>query len=63
MAREQTEQAMIGSAKLMKKYSVSNTTIQRWCRNGLPHIKVGSVLRFNEAEVEAWLHEQTQQGN
>jgi excisionase family DNA binding protein len=39
-------------AKLLK---VSEVTIDRWRKEGMPSIKVKRIVLFNQAEVEQWL--------
>ncbi len=42
-------------ADLGKHLSVSRATVNRWMTRGLPHHKVGRVVLFDPAEVEAWI--------
>ena len=42
-------------------YSVTKQTIRNWIKRGLPHIKVGNVLRFDLQEVDKWIHENTKE--
>lgn len=37
------------------KYEVTTKTIRNWVKQGLPHIKVGRVLRFDMGEVDNWV--------
>lgn len=34
---------------------VAENTLRRWVAQGMPHIKVGDVVLFRLAEVDAWL--------
>lgn len=48
-------------AQLAAAMGVSDSTIARWLRAGLPHTPVGlRGKRFDLAEVRAWLREQYQ---
>ncbi len=40
---------------LGKHLGVSRATINRWIKRGMPHHKVGRVVLFDPAEVEAWI--------
>ncbi len=40
---------------LMERLKVSEATLRRWLRQGLPRVKMGRVLLFDAAEVDAWL--------
>lgn len=34
---------------------VDRATVYRWCKTtGIPHRRIGSTLRFNLSEVDAW---------
>ena len=36
-------------------YNVSTKTIRNWIVKGMPHIRVGNVMRFNIDDVESWV--------
>ena len=36
-------------------FNVNKHTVRNWIKKGMPHYKVGSVLRFDLAEVEQWV--------
>ncbi|HUT08645.1 MAG TPA: helix-turn-helix domain-containing protein [Candidatus Latescibacteria bacterium] len=40
---------------LAKELQVSESTIFRWLRAGLPHIKIGRLVRFKKDRVEKYL--------
>jgi excisionase family DNA binding protein len=48
---------MLTVAEIADKLKVHNNTIYKWIRQGMPHIKRGSVLRFELDKVEEWLRE------
>ena len=53
-----TEAAELNRQDLASALRVSDSTIARWLRAGLPHTPVGvRGKRFNLAEVRAWLRE------
>ncbi|MEE3344415.1 MAG: helix-turn-helix domain-containing protein [Bacilli bacterium] len=39
---------MLRVKDIMKKYSVSKTTIYRWVKQGLPIIKIGNITYIEE---------------
>jgi excisionase family DNA binding protein len=41
------------------KYKVGRSTVYEWMGLGLPYFKVGRVVRYPEAEVEAWVQART----
>jgi len=46
------------SKDLEQKYQVSRATIDNWKKAGMPYLKIGRSVRFDEAAVEKWIHEQ-----
>ena len=42
---------------LSEKLKLSRSTIDIWRREGLPFIKMGRSIRFNEDEVMKWIRE------
>jgi excisionase family DNA binding protein len=42
--------------ELAERLGVSVTTVRTWRRDGLgpPYIRVGSVIRYRETEVDKW---------
>lgn len=42
--------------ELSKMLKISRSTIDRWRKEGLPHIKIGNSIRFDKAEVLQWLN-------
>jgi len=45
------------SKDLEKKYQISRSTVDNWKKEGLPFIKIGRSVRFDEKEVERWINE------
>ena len=43
------------SKDLEQKYQVSRATIDNWKKQGMPYIKIGRSVRFDEAVVEDWI--------
>lgn len=41
-------------------YSLSRATIDRWRKEGMPSMKVGRGVRFDEEAVEKWIKENKQ---
>ena len=46
---------MITVKDVMAIYKVSRATVQQWMKKGLPYSKVGRLVRFDHAEVDAWI--------
>lgn len=51
---------LITVKELMEIYSISRSTIDRWRKMGMPSIKVGRGVRFDEDAVRAWILENRQ---
>jgi phage terminase Nu1 subunit (DNA packaging protein) len=45
------------SRDLELKYKVGRTTIDKWKKEGMPFIKKGRVIRFDELLVDKWIKE------
>jgi len=45
------------SKDLETKYQVSRATIDNWKKQGMPYLKIGRSVRFEENEVEKWIRE------
>ena len=45
------------SKDLETKYQVSRATIDNWKKQGMPFLKIGRSVRFDENEVEIWIRE------
>jgi excisionase family DNA binding protein len=41
--------------QLSELLNVSDQTIRRWVKDGMPHYRVGITFRFDEEEVRAWM--------
>lgn len=52
MARE-----LLTTNDIMAIYKVSRATVDRWRKRGLPSIKIGNSVRFEENEVQKWIKE------
>ena len=46
---------LITTTELCEWFKVSNTTVMRWRRDGMPYIGAGKSLRYKKSEVLAWL--------
>ena len=51
---------LITSKELQQIYSLSRATIDRWRREGMPFIKIGRGVRFEEEVVQKWIEENKQ---
>lgn len=46
-------------SNLAEFFSVSNRTVYTWMEaNGLPFVKIGGSVRFNQEDIEEWIKEQ-----
>jgi len=52
------EKQYITRRELADKLSISNQTIRRFERQGMPSLQVGSYPRYNLEEVLAWIQSQ-----
>ena len=43
------------SKDLEQKYQVSRATVDNWKKAGMPYLKIGRSVRFDEKEVEKWI--------
>ncbi len=46
---------LIKCQELQSVFSISRSTIDRWRKEGMPFIKVGRGVRFDEDEVYYWI--------
>lgn len=46
---------MIKIEQLVDLLQVSDSTIRRWIKEGMPNYKVGNVLRFDLDAVKEWM--------
>lgn len=51
---------MVTSKELQETYSLSRSTIDRWRKEGMPSIKVGRGVRFDEEAVKSWIEKNKQ---
>ena len=51
---------LITMKDLQEKYSLSRATIDRWRKEGMPYMKIGRNVRFNEEKVIIWIFENKQ---
>lgn len=51
MKRDQTV------ADIAEVFNVNEESVRRWCAQGMPHKKVGRIIKLNDGEVQAWLSE------
>jgi excisionase family DNA binding protein len=45
---------------LVAMFKVTRKTIERWRKEGLPFIKIGSTVRFEQKEVIEWVKKHKQ---
>lgn len=50
-------ESLLTDDELAAKWKVSKSTLWQLRREGLPHLMVRGVLRYDESEVLAWLRQ------
>ncbi len=51
-------QDLVSITELSSRLGVAKNTLYDWCAvRKIPHIKLGKFLRFDLAEIEAWLQD------
>lgn len=54
---------LLNTAQVAEWLNVKESTIRKWTHYGfIPHIKLGSCVRFQESEIEQWLRERAEKG-
>lgn len=51
---------LLTSKEIQAIYSLSRSTIDRWRKEGMPSLKVGRSVRFEETEVRQWIEKYKQ---
>lgn len=51
---------LLTSKELQTIYSLSRSTIDRWRKEGMPSMKVGRSVRFDEDKVRRWIEKNKQ---
>ena len=47
---------LITVAQLARTWNVKGSTIRFWIlKKKIPHVRIGRLVRFNQAELEKWL--------
>jgi phage terminase Nu1 subunit (DNA packaging protein) len=49
---------MITTRELMGILNVSHVTLIRWRRAGMPHVRLGRVIRYDLDAVKLWMDEE-----
>lgn len=50
-----TDTALLTTSELAEKLKVTDRTIIRWMKIGLPYMKAGRTTRFDFNDVEQWM--------
>jgi excisionase family DNA binding protein len=50
-----TDKALLTTVELAEKLKVSDRTIMRWMKVGLPYMRAGRTTRFDFDDVEQWM--------
>jgi excisionase family DNA binding protein len=53
--KKEENRTLMGTKQLAEYLDCCDFTIRKLIKNGLPHIKLGKVYRFHEAEILRWL--------
>lgn len=51
----QEKQKMLTTQQVLDRYGIHRNTLYKWRKWGLPHIRVGKIIRYEVAEVDEWL--------
>ena len=52
---EKQQNSFLTLEQVCQRYAISRWTLYRWTsKNSIPHIKVGSLIRFKEQELQDW---------
>lgn len=51
---------MLTAKDLCEILQIHTNTLTKWMKKGVPHYKVGNVLRYDLDEVKAWMKNNTQ---
>lgn len=54
-------ETLFTTKQIAEKLKVSEVTIWRWRKEGLPYKKLGTSIRFSEHELMAWLKEKEEE--
>ena len=54
---------LLTPAEIAQLLGVKQSTIYQWTHMGfIPHIKLGGLLRFKEADIDRWLEKRSRLG-
>jgi excisionase family DNA binding protein len=54
-SKYRADEPLLTKAQLADEFSVTPKTVQRWIKQGAPHMRVGRVVRLRQSEVERWV--------
>lgn len=54
---ENTNQ-LLNKKQTCEYLNITNNTLDKWIKQGLPSIKVGKTIRFSKSEINLWLQNQ-----
>ena len=54
---ENTNQ-LLNKKQTCEYLNITNNTLDKWIKQGLPGIKVGKTIRFSKSEINLWLQNQ-----
>lgn len=50
------ENRYLTTEDICKKFGIVRRTVDRWRKEGMPHIKINRTIRFDEQEVQEWVN-------
>lgn len=50
---------MVSKKEIAKHFGVSIPTVDRWIKAGVPHYKIGKLVRFEIEEVKEWFRNES----
>ena len=49
--------------ELARVFKIKLSTVRLWTRSGMPHLKVGRLVRFDARLVQTWLEQKQQESS
>ena len=57
------QESLLTPDEVSELLRLSRSTIYRWIHEGaIPHLKLGSAVRFDSSELEAWVRDRSRTG-
>lgn len=53
--KQPSDSNIINTPTILSRIPICRRTLITWCRNGMPHLKIGKLVLFHWPTVEAWM--------